>query len=94
MKNPHELAEERLLLSEEYSRYAGELAEYIKKEAHFFGEHRQEYKSDNTCQKAFARTDDGARMTILKLKLKSIVQKMSGIKTMIEVLTEEARGLY
>lgn len=93
-KTPHELAEENMVLSEEYSRYSGMLADYIKKEAEFWEEHKLEYKSDTATQRAFDRTEDGTRMSVIRLKLKSIMRTMSANKTMIEVATNEARGLY
>lgn len=94
MKSPHILAEERLNLSEEYSRYSGELAKLIKKQAEYYVEHRPEYKSDTAVERAFQNTQDGVTLTIVKLKLKSLEKQMSAIKTMLDTLTEEARGLY
>lgn len=92
--NPHEISEARITLSEEYSRYSGELAKLIKAQADYFFEHRDEHKSDNACQKAFERTDVGVQMTITKLKLKSIEKTMSAYNTHLRLLENEAKNLY
>lgn len=94
MKTPHELSEERLTLSEEYSRYAGEYAQHIKIQADFFNANREKYKSDNATQKAFDATKDGVRMAILKLKLKAIEKQMSALNTHLRLLENEAKNLY
>lgn len=93
-KNPGQLAQERLLMSEEYSRYSGELANLYKKEAEFFNSRRQDFKSDNATSKAFAVTEDGVRMTIIKLKLKSLEKSMSAIKSLLETENVKAFGAY
>ena len=93
-KTPHQLAESLVGLSEEYSRYSGMYIDLVKLEAEFWKVHKDEYKSDTATQKAFDRTEDGLRMTAIKQKLKSITKTMSSYKTMIEVKTNEARGLY
>lgn len=93
-KTPQQLADGLVGLSEEYSRYSGELASLIKAHALFFKENRPKYKSDTATDRAFDLTEDGVKKTIIGLKLKSIAKTMSGHKTMIEVKTNEARGLY
>ena len=94
MKTPHALAEERYQMSVEYSTYSGELAKMIKTEAEFYMARRADFKSDTAVQRAFDITDDGVKMATLKLKIKALEKSMSAIKTLIEVATEEARGLY
>ncbi len=94
MSNPHELAEKRLRLSEEFSRYSGELALLNKVQAEHYNAHRAEFKSDTAVKRAFEVTTEGQKMTTLKLKLSALKIEMSAIKTMIDTLTEEARGLY
>ena len=91
---PHELSVKRLQLSEEYSRFSGEFAEQIKKQADYFNTFRADHKSDNATQKAFDATQDGVRMTILKLKLKSIEKTMSALNTHLRLLENESKNLY
>lgn len=93
-KTPHELAEERMVLAEEFSRYSGALADLIKAQADYFNLHRVDHKSDTALQRAFDVTPEGTQMTIVKLKLKSIQVTLSSIKTLLETLTNESRGLY
>lgn len=92
--NPHILAENRMQLSAEFSKYSGELAILIKEQADYFNLHRPEHKSDTSLKRSWEATDRGVRMTITKLKLAALKVEMSSIKTMIDVATEEARGLY
>lgn len=94
MKTPHELSQERLDLSEEYSRYAGEYANSIKHQADFFGSNRANFKSDTAVTRAFEQTPEGVRMTILKLKLKAIEKRMSALNTHLRLLENEAKNLY
>jgi len=94
MKTPHELSDSLMDLSEQYSRYSGEFAEKIKLQADFFNTFRENYKSDNATQKAFDATQDGVRMTIIKLKLKALEKQMSAIRTHLRLLENEAKNLY
>lgn len=94
MKTPHALAEERYQMSVEYSAYSGELAKMIKTEAEFYVSRRAEFKSDTALQRNFDVSDDGVKMATLKLKIKALEKSMAALKTLIDVATEEARGLY
>lgn len=93
-RNPHQLAEARIGLAEEYSRYSGELAQLIKKEAEHFKSRREYHKSDKSCEKEFMLTDEGIRMTIIKMKLKSIEKTLSAYNTYLRLKENEARNLY
>lgn len=93
-KTPHDLAEDNMTLAEEYSRYSGQLAELIKQEAEFWENNKEKHKSDTATQRAFDRTEAGQRMSIIKLKLKSLMRTMSSNKLMVEVATNEAKGIY
>lgn len=94
MLTPHEMADKRIELSEEYSRYAGEYAQHVKLQADYFNTFRDQYKSDNATQKAFDATNDGVRMVILKLKLKTIEKQMSALNTALRLAENEAKNLY
>jgi hypothetical protein len=94
MLTPNEMAQRRLDLSEEYSRFAGEYAQHIKLQADHFNTNRENYKSDTSTQRAFDATPDGVRMTILKLKLKSIEKSMSALNTALRLAENEAKNLY
>lgn len=94
MKSPHAISEERIKLSEEYSRYAGQLAKLLKVQADYFNNHRHEHKSDTATQRAFEATEDGVTFAVLKLKLKSIEKTMSAYNTHLRLLENEAKNLY
>lgn len=93
-KTPHQIAEERMGMAEEYSRYSGEYAKLIKAQADFFGAERVNHKSDTACQRAFDRTEDGVKMAVIKMKLKAIEKQLSASNTMLRLLENEAKNLY
>ena len=93
-KSPHQLAEERMGMAEEYSRYSGLFAEMIKFRAEHYQKHREKFKSDIACERDWEMTEQGVQMTIIKLKLKSIEKKMSASNTMLRLLENEAKNLY
>jgi len=88
------MADKRLALAEEYSRYSGEWVKCNKHLADFFNSDRQNHKSDNACQKAFDRTEIGVLMVTLKMKLKSIEKEMSALNTALRLAENEAKSLY
>lgn len=91
---PREMSDERLRLAEEYSKYSGEWAKLVKAQADFFHEQRDTHKSDTSCQRAFERTDDGVKMTVVKQKLKSIEKTMSALNTALRLAENESKNLY
>lgn len=93
-KTPRQLADERIGMAEEFSRYSGLLAELIKKRAEHYKLERINHKSDTAVERAWERTNEGVQMTIIKLKLKAIEKKMSASNTMLRLLENEAKSLY
>lgn len=93
-KTPHELSKEQMKLAEEYSRYCGEQATFIKKRAEYFTQNRKNYKSDTATDRAYEITEDGQREAIVNLKLKALSKQISAIKEHLTTLANEARGLY
>ena len=81
-------------LSHEYSQYSGELAKLTKVEGEYYKVNRPQVKSDTAVNRQFQTTEEGIQMTIVKLKLKSLEKQMSSTKVYLEVLANEARGLY
>ncbi len=94
MKTPHQIAEDRMAMAEEYSRYSGEFAKLIKVQADYFVLNRESHKSDNSCQKSFDRTEDGVKMVVIKMKLKALEKQLSASNTMLRLLENEAKNLY
>lgn len=93
-KSPHQLAQDRIDLSEQYSVCAAKYAGYVKLQADHFNKFREEFKSDNATKRAWEATEEGVEMTILKLKMKSIEKKMTALNTMLRLLENEAKNLY
>ena len=93
-KTPHALADERITLAEEYSRYSGVLAELIKKRAEHYREKRPNFKSDIAVEREWENTEVGTQMTIIKMKLKVIEKKLSATATMLRLMENEAKSLY
>lgn len=93
-KLPLQLAEERIGMAEEYSRYSGQFAELVKIQAQFFKDNREKHKSDTATQRAYELTDQGVRMTIIKMKLKAIEKQLSASNTMLRLLENQAKNLY
>ena len=94
MMLPEEMANKRLELSEEYSRFSDEFAYHYQLQAEFFNKNREQHKSDNATQKAFDATPDGVRMAILKMKLKAIEKSMSALNTALRLAENMAKNLY
>ena len=90
----HEYAEKMIFLSEEYSRYSGEVTKLLKAEADHYEKERPNCKSDTAVARAFSRTDEGIRKNTLEIKLKVIELQMRAIKTFIYNATQEALGHY
>ena len=93
-KTPHQLADERIGLAEEYSRYSGILAELIKKRAEHYRDKRPNFKSDLAVEREWENTEVGTQMTIIKMKLKTIEKKLSATATMLRLLENESKNLY
>jgi hypothetical protein len=91
---PHEMADRRIALAEEYSRYSGEWVKCNKALADFFHAERENHKSDTACERAFDRTEQGVLMVTLKMKLKAIEKEMSALNTALRLAENEAKNLY
>ena len=93
-KTPHQLAEERIGMAEEYSRYSGLYAELVKKRAEHYKKERPNHKSDTSVEREWEMTTEGTQMTIIKLKLKAIEKQLSASNTMLRLLENQAKNLY
>lgn len=94
MKTPHQLAEERMGMAEEYSRYSGLFAEMIKHRAEHYKLNRDKHKSDTAVEREWERTEQGIQMTTIKLKLKALEKQMSASNTMLRLMENESKNLY
>ena len=92
--NPGKLAEFRVVLSHKYGEATDRLEACENLFAQWWSEHREEYKSDAACERAFDKTEPGQERRHWDLQRKKIDRMSSSIKTLIEVKTGEARSLY
>lgn len=92
--SPHKLAENRIYMAEEYSRYSGIFADLTKKRAEHYKTNRPDQKSDTAVERMWEMTDDGVLMTTVKLKLKAIEKQLSASNTMLRLLENQAKNLY
>lgn len=94
VKDPGTLAEYRVTLSHKYGEASDRLEACEKLFAEWWSEHRENYKSDAACERAFDKTEVGQEKRHWDLQRKKIDRMSSAIKTLIEVRTNEARNLY
>lgn len=92
--SPGRLAEFRVVLSHKY----GEATDRLEACEHIFtewwGEHRENYKSDAACERAFDKTEEGQQRRHWNLQRKKIDRMSNAISSLIKVKTEEARNQY
>ena len=93
-QTPHQLAQQRLNIAEEYSKLGKELVELKKIKAMWWEAKRSDFKSDTSAERAWDLTREGQQYQELQMRLKSREFKMSAIKTMLEVMNAEMRNQY
>lgn len=93
MTTPHELAEKRVELAAEYSRDSELLSDILTKKAALWMKMREDVGSDRAADKAWDATPLGINEMKLRLKMKASEKEMSAIKTMLDVMSDEARNL-
>lgn len=91
---PMQLAEERLKLSDSYSKAGEKLVSIMRLYALYYEAFRPTVKSDAALERKWELTLDGLDMMEIKMKLKTIEKKMSAISTMLNVRNNEARNQY
>lgn len=91
---PHEAADRRVTLSEEYSRLSDEMSELKKLSVKWFATNRPDHKSDKACERSFDATNEGLRMIELTFRLKAIEKEMSSLNTFIRNAENQAKNYY
>jgi hypothetical protein len=94
METPHELAEERVTLSGEYSNQSERLGYILSVRPAVWMELRKNVGSDKAADRAWEATEMGIEEMKLRLSLKAKEKRMSAIRTMLEVLSAESRNQY
>ena len=93
MKTPHEYLDELDRITAEFAKLSEIYADLITYQAEYYGLHREEHKSDTAVQRAFDRTENGIKMQVVKMKLKSKEKQLSTIRTALRLLDLEARNI-
>lgn len=94
MNTPHLLAEERLQLSADYQKLSDEYADILRFKPAKWILIRQNVKSDMQAEREWQRSAEGNREQIIKIQLKALEKKMSGIRSYLDVLNGESRNMY
>lgn len=96
VNNPHEIAERRITLAEEYSRISDEMAGIEMLEAKFFQDVSimERYDTDKAKSRAFNVTESGLMLIALKRREKAIRQEMTAYNSYLRVMSEQGRNLY
>lgn len=90
---PHLMAEKRVALADEYASLTDELANILAHKAIEWSAYRVNSKTDKEADRKWEASDEGIREMRIKLHLKALEKQISSIKTMLDVLTNEARNL-
>lgn len=88
----HWLAEARLELSSLYSYFSWQLEQILFAKPKVWLTIRENTKSDTAAEKQWDNTENGQKETIYRYRLKRIEKMMSSMRTMIDVLSTEARN--
>lgn len=94
MKTPNQLAEERLNIAYEYAKLGERLANLKHLKAEWWKSFREDYKSDTSTERAWDLTKEGQEYEEIKLKMKAKEMKSSALRTMLEVVNNEAKNQY
>lgn len=93
MSTPHEYAERRVQITGEYSRASEQLETILLQKAELWLKIRERVKSDNQADKEWDRTPLGIEELVLRMKMKRYEKQLSSLRTMLEVLSQEARNI-
>ena len=89
-QNPQGAAEDRAILSGEFSWICGQLETILQRKPAIWNTMRKDVKSDTACEKAWEMTSDGLNENGLRLRLKSCEKMMVGLGTLIKLAQSEA----
>lgn len=92
--NPHGCAEAKARLAGEYSFFSEQLEEVLARKPAVWNLKRNDFKSDQACERWWQATPEGIDETGLRLKLKRIEKLISALNSLIRVAEGEARNQY
>lgn len=92
--NPSACAEDRAILSGEYSWICGQLETILQRKPAIWNEIRKNVKSDTACERVWEQTSDGLDEQGLRLRLKSCEMMMRGLSSLLKLADGEAKNTY
>ena len=93
MNTPHEIAEKRMELSALFANATEQLKNILTFKPAVWSELRKGVKSDKAADRMCEASEDGIKEMRLRLSMKSMEKEMSACRTMLEVLTIEAKNI-
>jgi len=90
--NPHLAAEDRAVLSGEYSWIMGQLENILARKPATWNTMRPKHKSDTACEREYEATTDGIDEAGLKLRAKGIEKMMVGLGTLIKLAEQDYKN--
>jgi len=92
--DPRYWAEERMKIADYYAKAGEQAVALMRVHAAYYKAHRPEHKSDASVERSWELTDEGLKLMELKAKMKSHTFRMSAIRTLLEVASNESRNNY
>ena len=91
---PRQLAEERLIMSDQFSKLGERLNDLKILKAQWWKTFRNDFKSDTSAEREWDLTEEGQEMDTIRLKMKAKEHKMSALRTLLEVANSEKFNHY
>ena len=92
--NPVQAAEDRAILSGEYSWIMGQLEIILQRKPTTWNTIRKNVKSDTACERAWEMTSDGLDEMGLKLRAKGIEKMMTGLGGLIKLAEADKSNIF
>lgn len=90
---PREYAKKRVQVTGLYSRDSESLEVILAQKPKIWLEMRKNAKTDSETNKLWEASEMGVEETLLKLRMKRYEKQLSSLKTMLDVLSQEARNI-
>lgn len=93
-KTPGQLANDRLIIADEYGRLGERKVELLTLRALYYQSFRDSVKSDAALERRWEMTKEGLELMQIREKMKSKEFKMSAIKSLLDTKNFETRNQY
>lgn len=91
-QTPRQLAENRATLASFYGYLTHQLANLEAARNSWWSIHREAYKSDTACDRAWSGTDMGELAMRIRYELKALDKMISSLRTLLDVTQSELRN--